>query len=344
METEKKEKIRVLIVDDSPTIRMVLEQFLLSDNEIEVVGKAENGKEGVELVTLLKPDIVTMDFEMPVMTGLEATEQIMGYHPTPIVIFTSSLDRKGNDLIFNALDKGALAVVGKPKDIFQMDPDFIKKIKLLSKVPVITHLYAVEKDLLKSQVKLSKKINHGKIIGIACSTGGPDALKRILSKLPQGFPVPIAIVQHLAEDFDSEFINWLRIYSNIPLHLIEDGLQVKPGIGYIAPTTIHSMIDEDGIFRFQDSPPLYGCKPSGDVLLSSIAENYRENALGVILTGMGMDGAKGMLKIKENGGKTIAQDEESSIIFGMPKVAIELGAIQSISPLDLIPNQIIKML
>jgi two-component system chemotaxis response regulator CheB len=340
---ELKKPIKVLIVDDSSLIRESLAAHLSSDSELKVVGKARNGREAINMVNALEPEIVIMDIVMPEMDGFEATERIMASHPVPIVVFTASLDSGNDEFVYKALELGALAVIKKPYHIDKLNHQFIRKIKLLSNSTVITHLRGkqkIKKDISKSYKK--NKIKEGQVVGIVCSTGGPNALKDILSRLPADFPAGIAIVQHLSDGFERELISWLNLTSTIEVRPAAPGKKIKPGVAYLAVSGSHLIVKKNGILDLIDTEPVWSLKPSGDVLLSSISKAYGSKALGVILTGMGRDGVEGLKQIKNAGGRTIAQDETTSLIFGMPKRAIQMGVIDEIVPLSSISNELIR--
>lgn len=336
--------IRVLIADDSATAQQAIANTLKKDPVIEIVGFAANGKEAVDMTAQLRPDIITMDIQMPVLDGLEATEQIMAFYPTPVAIVTASLSHKGPDFVFQALDAGAIEVIAKPALLSDFGKEFVEKIKILASVPVITHLSGRRKARKqKSTLKVSD-IRTDKIIGIVASTGGPDALRRILSTLPADFPACIIIVQHIGKGFEHDLIGWLRAFSRLPIIKAEHKTMIEKGVVYFAPSGFHTVLAKNKIIELNEDPPVWGHRPSGDVLLTSLAAIYNNHSIGVILTGMGRDGADGMKMINDSGGKTIAQDENSSLIFGMPKVAIENNAVDIIVPIDQIAEEIIKAL
>jgi two-component system chemotaxis response regulator CheB len=343
MRLDYKKPIKVLIVDDSLLIRESLAAHLSADPELKVVATAANGLEAVGMVDSLEPDIVIMDIVMPEMDGFEATERIMAVHPVPIVVFTASLEGENDEVVYKALELGALSVVKKPRRIDQLSHQFIRKIKLLSNSTVITHMRGkqkAKKDI--SRLCCDGKIKKGQVVGIVCSTGGPTALKNVLSQLPADFPAGVVIVQHLSDGFEKELISWLNLTSGIEIRPAVPGKKIKPGIAYLAVSGYHLVVREHEMLDLVDSAPVWSLKPSGDVLLSSIAEVYGYKATGVILTGMGRDGAEGLKQIKKAGGRTIAQDETTSLIFGMPKRAIQMGIIDKIVPLGSISDEIIR--
>lgn len=340
-----KRLIRVLVVDDSPTVCDVVSRLLSSDKEIVVVDTAADGKEAVDKVKRLRPDIVTMDIEMPRMDGFDAIEHIMAFNPVPIIVLTSSMWGRGQAYAYRALELGAVAVFAKPSNLMDLNSKFVNEVKTLSRVSVITHLRGKLKTKITAKPPRQNKIREGnRVVGIVCSTGGPSALRRILAALPGDVPAGIVVVQHISEGFDKELTHWLRESCAIKINEVVDGELITPGVAYICPAGRHTVIGDRGRFTLDDSPPVECFRPSGDLMLSSMSRVYGSNTTGVILTGMGRDGAKGMKAIKEAGGRTIAQDESTSLIFGMPRAAIELGVVDRIKPLDAISEAIMESL
>ncbi|MEW6095025.1 MAG: chemotaxis response regulator protein-glutamate methylesterase [bacterium] len=344
-----KNPIKVLVVDDSAIIRDAIANALESEEDIKLIGTASNGKEAIDLVQELKPDIVTMDIVMPIMDGLQATEYIMAYHPTPILIVTSLLP-KDMEIAFKALHVGALDIIERPsiselsKPTSKVRKELIDKVKILANVKVITHLGGrfQKKERKPLEPTSQKQETKFKIIGIASSTGGPKTVKKILSKLPVDFPIPIVIVQHISDGFTKGLVDWWNNECAIEIHEAKDGERLCQGVAYVAPSFVHMRVTKNGRIKLEDTPPVGGHRPSANVLLSSVAEAYPQTAIGIILTGMGDDGAIGIKAIKDAGGFTIAEDEESCAIFGMPRVAIEMGVVDKVMPLDDIPDEIIR--
>jgi two-component system chemotaxis response regulator CheB len=342
-----KRKIRVVIADDSLIARELIKKILETDVHIAVIGVAKNGKEAVEMVSALRPDIVTLDLRMPVMDGFEAIEQIMAFNPTPSLVITATAFEKKKEIVFEALALGALDIVSKPSpemwgDFSRVGGELIVKIKTLSRVPVITHLKGKEKKLKK--IVVPKNINKFKIIAIGASTGGPNAILNILGRFSENFPAGIVIVQHIAAGFAEKLVEWLDKKCKISVQLAKQGQKIIPGQALIAPDGAHSIIGENRLIKLIKTSPVNGHRPSIDVLFSSVASVYKADSIGIILTGMGKDGVEGMKKIESLGGKTIAQDEDSCIVFGMPKVTIDNVKVDKVISLDLIPNEIISIL
>ena len=350
--------VRVLVVDDSSFARQMIVELLSTDHEIDVVGEASNGLEAVEMVKALKPDLVTMDMVMPVMDGLGAIERIMASHPLPILVITSVEDAA---TAYAATAKGALEILQKP-DINTTSPKkIVNTIKLLSKVKVITHIRnspyktpprnSLEKELKteKKEYKTGRAVIHEKeegaiqIIAMASSTGGPKALSVILPELPGDFRCPVVIVQHIPDTFVSGMAKWLDKLSNITVKPGSRGEKLLPGTAYITPPEIHMKIAVGDILTVSENEPREGYPTFCDVMLSSAANVHGAKSVGVILTGMGHDGVLGIKRIKEAGGYTIAQDQSSSVVFGMPKVAIEHGQIDKVMPLDKISKELIRL-
>jgi two-component system chemotaxis response regulator CheB len=337
--------LNVLVVDDSRLIREIVKDILLSDPGIGKVSEAENGQVAVESVRAHKPDFIIMDIIMPVMDGITATEHIMSEKPTPIMILSSSVSGDEVSNAFAAIKRGALEVMEKPKGIISKDTytkiraDLLDKVKFLSRIKVITHprrRFRVD-TAGKSLVKSSEKV-----VAIGASTGGPRAVMSILKDLPQEFPSPILVAQHITPGFSSGFADWLGKETGHRVVMSRDGEVVQKGTVYVASTDRHMAVDGDRI-RHLDLPPVNSVIPSVDVLFFSVAKSYNENAISVLLTGMGKDGAKGARQIKDQGGYSIAQDEKSSVIYGMPKVAVEMGGVNEVLPLSKIPEELIRL-
>ncbi len=341
--------IRVLVVDDSPLMCKLLTTVMNADPQILVVAVANDGKGAVELVPLLQPDIITMDMDMPVMDGLEATKQIMAYHPTPILIVSSSVFKLGMEKVFRAISHGALDVIDKSELEFIGDKKsgktLITKIKSLTRIQVMDQSVAkfrYETPIVDLKAGPKRKLSD-QIVAIVASTGGPKALLQILQRLPENFPCGIVIVQHITSGFLSGLVDWLAKECKIEVKIGEDTEPIRPGVAYIAPDNFHMRVREGGKISLSDEPANNGHKPSADVLLESVAKTYGKGVRAVILTGMGRDGATGMKTIKESQGMTIAQSEKSCVVFGMPSAAIELKAIDKVLPLESIAEEIVSM-
>ncbi len=334
-------KIRVLIADDSVLVRNLIRAIIEMDPEMEVAGEASNGLEAVEKARNLHPDIVTMDIEMPVMDGLQAIEQIMAENAMPILVVTSRGDAK---TAYAAISKGALDLMMKPDLNVEAAEEFVAKLKLISRVSVISHISGRhgQRHQAGSNMPVFSGNLSDQVIAIASSTGGPDALSIILSRLPEKFPVPIVIAQHISDGFVSGMVGWLRTLSRVEIKVAMHGEHLKPGTAYVCPSENHMQVDGSKKITFIERHAKDIYRPSCDVLLSSVAESFGKKAIGVILTGMGNDGVAGITKIREAGGWTIAQDEKTSVIFGMPRLAIENNSIDTVLPLEAISGEIVR--
>ncbi len=343
--------IRVLIVDDSAFMRNTLSSMIVSDPEIEVVGFARDGIEAVEKVVSLKPDLVTLDVEMPRMDGIEALKQIMDKNPLP-VLMVSSLTTEGANLTLDALDIGAVDYI--PKNLSDLSINIVKiKEILIEKIKNIGSkgLSQGFNNKLSGPLKMPEKTNYIaqrkiNVVAIGSSTGGPRALQKILTCLPEDFPVPIIIAQHMPPAFTGPFAERLNQLSALKVKEAEEGDLVKKGTIYIAPGRGHMSIERkkitESVLRISEERGEYIYRPSVDVLMLSAVESFSGHVLGVILTGLGNDGSKGMKEIKNKGGRTIAESEQTCVVYGMPKSVVESGAADQILPIDEIAGYIIN--
>lgn len=332
-------EVRVLIVDDSVVAREILKQILESDPGIRVVGMAADGGQAVELTAQLKPDLVTMDLMMPGMDGMEATERIMAYHPTPVLFFSSYFNQAGPYSRGDALAAGALDIVDKPTLV----PDqrweaiagpLVQKIKALARVPVITHIHG-GRVLSRQETPIRPRGARPAtvdIVAIGASSGGPRVVEELLASLPATYGLAVVVVQHMAEGFMTGLIAWLRQRCRLPVRVAEEGDSLVPRQVLFAPDWAHLIVQAGGRVHLAEGDPVNGSRPSVDVTFTSLASVYGPRAAGMILTGMGSDGAAGLLAIRRAGGVTLVQDEASSVVFGMPRAAIELGAAQQVLP------------
>jgi two-component system chemotaxis response regulator CheB len=333
-------RIRVVVVEDSVTVRHRLVDTLASDPDIEVVGQGEDGKTAIELCQQLRPDVVTLDMMMPVMTGVAAAEYIMAYCPTPILIVSASTNRGELFRTYEALAAGALDVLEKPRGDEPegvWEQKLISTVKLVSRIKVITHVRGklrLPPRALVSESPADTRVPASRcsIVAIGASTGGPAAILEILRGLPSDFPLPILIVLHIGEPFGVAFADWLDGLSPLRVAYAKEGeVLPPPGIGRIvlAPPDRHLVV-RDGRLRLTLSPERHSCRPSVDELFESLAREVGHGCAACLLTGMGKDGAAGLLQVRHAGGTTIAQDEHTSVVFGMPREAILLGAAGSV--------------
>ena len=338
-------KIRVLIVDDSDLACALLRQIFEDDGGFEVLGDVHNGRDAIAQVKTLKPDLVTMDLEMPQMHGLDAIEAIMSSCAVPILVVSAIANAQN---AYAAVARGAVEVVLKPSLDDVEIRQFIAKAKLVSKVHVIPHIRPLTMGFVQSKAEnedFSPPFDRGEysIFAIASSTGGPQALAHILAALPKDFACPVVIAQHIVDGFAPGLAEWLATISSLPVRLVRDGELINGGTVYLAPSERHLMVTPARRFALVDRKEGDIYHPSCDVLLSSIAEVYVSHAVGIILTGMGRDGARGLEKIRLMGGYTIAQNEETSVVFGMNGVAISEGAVRTVLPVDKIAQVMIDL-
>jgi two-component system chemotaxis response regulator CheB len=338
--------IRVLIAEDSPFTATMMRELLNQDPEIEVVGWAKNGEEAVQLRNSLRPDVITMDLNMPVLGGLQAIEAIASTRPVPILAVSQTIESRDSDIAFEALRNGATDIMGKPSGygdagFSKMKEELISRLKAVARIQPKRLSKKLWSDITPTQSLKQRARNEG-VVAVGASTGGPPALAIILKRLPQDFDLPIAIVQHIARGFLSNLARWLETQSRLPVRVATDKEVLKPGTAYLAPDDYHLRIGPDRNVLLSNAPPIRGHRPSADELMESAARAYGKQAAGVLLTGMGSDGAEGLKMIRAAGGKTIVQDEATSIVFGMPREAILRGAAQIVSPVEKIAEEIVR--
>jgi len=346
--SEIEKKIRVLVVDDSSFMCRVLKEIINADPRLEVVGLGRDGRDGVALAESLNPDVITMDINMPHIDGLQATELIMSRHPRPIVI-VSSESREGTASTLRALELGAVDFVPKPSSGIDLDmksvgEELTRKLRLASKVRVVRTATrskiptpAPPPHLSPSSVRsTAPSQNNDKfpIVIIAASTGGPAAVTRVVSRFPKDLPAAVFLVLHMPAAFTKQFAVQLAEVSSLPVKEAEDRETVRQGVIYLCPGSHHLRVNSIGKITLDGGPRVDGYRPCGDIALESVAAYARAMTLAVILTGMGSDAAKGAKAVKAFGGYVIAQDEATSMIFGMPAEAIKTGAVSEVLPLE----------
>jgi two-component system chemotaxis response regulator CheB len=346
-------KIRILVVDDSLTARKHLVEVLRTDPELEVAGEAEDGERAIELCQTLRPDVITLDMMLPIMSGVAITEHVMAYFPTPILIVSSSTNRGELYKTYDALAAGAVDVFEKPTgtDLDGVwEQGLISAVKIVSRIRVITHIRGKLGPPARTRAGPAsfESCNGGArktLIAIGGSTGGPAAMVEILRALPAGFSIPILLVIHLGESFGAAFTEWLDDQSTLPVRYATDG-ESLPTLGQVgvvmAPPGFHLVVQRRKL-RLTREPERNSCRPSVDVLFESLAREHGPETAACLLTGMGRDGATGLLALRHAGALTIAQDEASSIIFGMPREAIEMRAVDRVLSLDQIPVALAAM-
>ncbi len=342
-------RIKVLVVDDSLLFRNLLQMLLKNNDEIEVVGEAQDAFEAREKLIDLKPDVMTLDLLMPYMDGLEFLEKVMEHFPTKTIVISSITTPEAQET-FRAIELGALEIIEKPhrtdrNTLIDFGKNLVEKIKILAG----SNFANFKKFVRQKEVNIVRAINvsansNTKLISIVSSTGGTEALKMILSHLPSTLP-PIIIVQHMPAVFTKIFANSLSKLCQPKVKEAENNEKIQSGFIYIVPGNFHLEVVKKGsqlYTRLNQNSPVHGVRPSGDILLKSVAKAVGKHAIGIILTGMGRDGAEGLLEIKNAGGFTFAQDEKTSVVFGMPKEAIKIGAVDKIISLETIPLELLS--
>lgn len=340
-----KKKINVLVVDDSSVARELLVHILSSDPQIQVIGIATNGEEAIEAVRSFSPDVITMDIHMPKMDGYEATRKIMETRPVPIIIVTGSTGIKEVSMAMRVIEAGAVALAKKPAGIGHADHQadasiLINTVKLMSEVKVVKRRAPREREIIRAKDLKLKRLQEIQIVAIGASTGGPPVLQTILSRLPNNFTIPILIVQHMAVGFLKSFAQWLGETSSRPVHVASQGERILPGHVYLAPDGFQMKPESYRRLALCADEPVNGLRPSVSYLFRHVALVFGENAVGILLTGMGKDGARELKLMKDEGAITIAQDKESCAVYGMPYEAVNLNAASYV----LTPEKIAEVL
>jgi two-component system, chemotaxis family, protein-glutamate methylesterase/glutaminase len=345
--------VKVLIVEDSPVQQALIGHILSTDPEVSVIGTANNGAEAVEFVTRQRPDVITMDLNMPQMNGLDATRRIMETTPVPIVIVSANWDPQEVATTFRAMEAGALAGVEKPrglghKDFASTAQQLVQTIKLMSEVKVVRRWprRQIEQPvqlIVPPLPEMSHPTTAIKVVAIGASTGGPPVLQILLSSLPKHFSVPVLIVQHIAVGFLPGLVEWLSQVTHFPVRIPAHGDLLLPGHAYLAPDGFHFGIERGPCAILSQTPPENNLRPAVSHLFRSVAETLGNQAIGVLLTGMGKDGAAELKVLREKGAITIAQDKESSAVHGMPGEAIHLGAAVHVLSPERIVEALVKL-
>ena len=331
-------KIKILIVEDSMVAQKLLQGIILSDERFELVGIAENGIQAVEMVKKHKPDVVSMDIVMPLLDGVEATRKIMQENPLPIVIVSSYDQSTKIETAIKVLDAGAVTILPKPfgpghPKYLQTARQYLNTLVSMSEIKVVRKKEKLSeinnKNLITNNIPETTKIpdKEFKILAIGASAGGPEGIRTILSGLPVNFPLPVIIVQHIDSHFAEGFAAWLNTTSKLPVCIPTDGDKIEAGKVYLPPGDHHIMVKENDKITITNDLPYKGIRPSVDLLFKSIAQVYGKNSIAVLLSGMGRDGAVELKNLFDLGAYTMAQDESSSLVFGMPGEAVKLGAV-----------------
>jgi len=332
--------IRVLVADDSTTLRSALVALLSEDPQLSIVGQAVDGVEAVEKARALRPDVITMDVNMPRLDGLGATAAIMAEAPARVLMISSVRQHRQLELSFKAMAAGALELIAKPEggpeEMRRWGRKVAEAVRLMAEVPVVRRHRTTPVPM--------QMINHGAqadVVGLVASTGGPPALAQVLGSLPSDLPVPLLIAQHIAHGFTVGLVRWFSSVGNLRVAMAQEGDLPRPGCVYLPPDGCDLEVDAEGVLRTPRATGLH-C-PSGNRLLQSLARAYGARAAGFVLTGMGDDGAQGLLAMRQAGGATYAQDEQSSVVFGMPQAAHACGASRSLLPLESVAPAILEL-
>lgn len=338
--------IRVMLVDDSPVALHILQRLLARAPDIQVVGTAVNGRDALALLPGLNPDVICTDLHMPVMGGLEFTRLVVAQQPRPILVVSVSVE-PGSPNVFQLLEAGAVDIFPKPNAFLEADQDKLARA-LTSKIRIVSGVHVfrragVVRHAAPSQPPRLPSSPPVRAVAIGASTGGPQALHTILSQLPAGFPVPVLCVQHIGDGFLSEMVAWLAQASRLPVRQAVQGEVPHAGVIYFPAEGAHLDLDDGGAFALSKTLPCEGHRPSATVTLRAAARCFGAGAVGVLLTGMGRDGVEGMVDIAAAGGVTIAQDEASCVVYGMPREAVARGAVQQVLPLEQIAAVLIAL-
>lgn len=343
--------VSVLLVDDSLIALTILSRMLSTSPDIQVVGKARSGREALELIPRLQPAVVCTDLHMPDMDGLELTKEIMARFPRPILVVSAMVHPEDSHNVFSLLEAGAIDVLPKPRgglaaDEQRVSQELVSKIKIISGVVALTRRqkWGLSPSQLQASPSSPPVPPRPRIVAIGASTGGPQALRTILAQLPADFPAPVLCVQHISEGFLAGLVEWLATQCALSVKIAQSGEQPLPGTIYFPQEGTHLEIDKTGRLVCSDKAPVDGHRPSVTATFKSVAEYCGDAAIGVLLTGMGSDGAQGMQEIFEAGGITIAQNEETSVVFGMPKQAIARGAVKYVLPVHKIAFMLPELL
>ncbi len=340
--------IRTVVVDDSATVRSLLKGILSGDPEFEVVGTAKDGEEGVRMVQELRPDVVTMDIHMPRMNGFEATKEIMITAPTPIVLVTASTRIHDVEAAMSALRTGALALLMKPPGpqsagFEEAARQLVATVKAMAHVKVVRqHRRPPAATAQKSNIPARGDSPLG-VVAIATSTGGPPALQRLLSELPRDFRLPILVVQHISLGFTAGLATWLASSVSLRVKVAQQDEPLNPSTVYVAPEGRHLGVSVRRTVLLSEEPPIEGFRPSGTFLFKSAAEVFRAGTVALIMTGMGEDGVDGLRSVRQAGGTIIAQDEASSVVFGMPGAAVREKLVDFVVPLSKISGKLTEL-
>lgn len=340
--------LRILIIEDSSVVALLLKSIFEKEPDLQVVGHARNGREGVQMAQDLKPDVITMDIRMPEMDGFEATRLIMADRPTPIVVVSSSVDDEELRITFRAIEEGALAVMEKPRgfshpEFEKIRRDLVDTVRAMAGVKMFRRSKAAPvkaeppKVMAIPDTAIKKHAKAYELLAIGCSTGGPQVLHKIFSLLPVNFPVPIVVTQHISKGFVGGLVAWLAGNTLLPVKLAEHREPLKAGTIYFTPDDYHLNVTR-GTYgleaQLNQDVPCNGFRPSASVMFKFVAQTCQNRGVGLLLTGMGVDGADGLLAMRRAGSHTVVQDQQSAVVYGMPGAAIALDAVDQVVALD----------
>jgi two-component system chemotaxis response regulator CheB len=339
-------RIRVLIVEDSKVIREFLEYIIGRDPRLEVAASVGSAEDALKVLTRLSPDVISMDIRLPGMNGFEATRRIMSEKPTPIVVVSASVECQDLQITMNALQAGALTVLEKPAGSGSADYEALAE-RLCTQLAIMSQVRVVRRRTSAKPAPRIPRQTEARpgdylMLGIVCSTGGPNALVQLLGGLGTGFSLPITLVQHITSSFLEGFASWLASVCPFPIVIVKERMCLAPGKIYVAPRDRHLRV-LPGYVQPDSGDPVCAQRPSGTVLFESIADAYGPQALGAILTGMGDDGARGLMKLRNRGGYTIAEDESTAVVYGMPAEAVRMGGVCESLPLPEIAPRILDL-
>lgn len=345
-------RVRVMVVEDSLVVRQLLVHIIASDPRLVVAAAVSSAEEALQEIGRVQPDVVSMDIRLPGMDGLEATRRIMSEHPTPIVVIADSIEDSSLKISMNALRAGALTVVEKPVGLSSANyagiaSTICTQLYIMSQVPVVRQRSFApwrEKSTMTAPTRDREwSLMRPSIMGIVASTGGPPALAKVLGALPEDFPLPILVVQHMGAPFMEGFASWLNGLMPLKVRLAQDQEIPTAGHVYVAPGDRHLLLSPAGTLKVSGAPPLSNQRPSATMLFRSMARSVGRRGLGVILTGMGEDGAQGLVELRQAGGYGLAEDESTAVVYGMPAAASRMGGVNVSLPLDLIASRILRL-
>jgi two-component system chemotaxis response regulator CheB len=338
-----------MVVEDSLVVRQLLVHIIASDPRLVVAAAVSSAEEALREIGRVRPDVISMDIRLPGMDGLEATRRIMAEHPTPIVVIASSIEDSSLKISMNALRAGALTVMEKPVGLSSdgyaaIASTICTQLYIMSQVPVVRQRsFSPWRETAAPRREPEWGMTRPSIMGIAASTGGPPALAKVLGALPSDYPLPILLVQHMGAPFMEGFASWLNGLVPFEVRLAQDQEIPKPGQVYVAPGDRHLLLSSAGTLKLSAEPPLGNQRPSATMLFQSMARSLGRRGLGVILTGMGEDGAQGLVELRQAGGYAVAEDESTAVVYGMPAAAARMGGVNVSLPLDLIAPRILRL-